>query len=491
MKNVRLQQVADEIETLSNKYAFLPGRFYFYLASARKGLRQRDRAIKSLQSFLKIYPEHARVQVAKFKIGRNYWNLGQRKKALEYFSKVLAMNPSSEWAIKALFFSGKIHEERKDYNLAVEIYTAVRDRYGDDEHAQWAAWRIGWVYYLLEKYKTSFEKFQDAARRFPTGFFIESNLYWGGRATEKADIEVLPKDIFANVYEKYPYTYYGIRARQKLVSMNVLKTEPIKGNRAAKEKMETRTNAPPSLNRELTPREKFFHTRAVELSKMGFYENARLQTSRLGETIQKNLTGVLWLSDLFNQARGYADTLRILHLYKDFKTKEGERKLSERFWKNFFPMAYAETIREFAKTYNVDPFFVKSLIRQESLFDSQSLSRAGARGLMQIMPNTGKQLYRHENNGIPFETDSLFDPNLNIRLGIKYLSQLNKRFGKNGTHILISYNAGPHILKKWLKRFQDMNDPDVFIESIPYPETRRYVKHVMRNYGIYKALYDQ
>ena len=110
---------------------------------------------------------------------------------------------------------------------------------------------------------------------------------------------------------------------------------------------------------------------------------------------------------------------------------------------------------------------------------------------MQIMPNTGKQLYRHENNGKPFETDSLFDPDLNIRLGIKYLSQLNKRFGKNGTHILISYNAGPHILKKWLKRFQDMNDPDVFIESIPYPETRRYVKHVMRNYGIYKALYDQ
>jgi soluble lytic murein transglycosylase-like protein len=109
---------------------------------------------------------------------------------------------------------------------------------------------------------------------------------------------------------------------------------------------------------------------------------------------------------------------------------------------------------------------------------------------MQIMPATGKKLYQKTKFKKPFETDALFDPDLNIRLGVKYVSQLNKRFNRNGMHILISYNAGPHVLKKWLKRFGHFSDQDVFIESIPYPETRRYVKHVLRNLGIYKALYS-
>jgi len=124
------------------------------------------------------------------------------------------------------------------------------------------------------------------------------------------------------------------------------------------------------------------------------------------------------------------------------------------------------------------------------MFDSKALSPAGARGLMQIMPSTGKKLYSKTKLKKPFEADILFEPDLNIQLGIKYVSQLNKRFGGDGTHILISYNAGPHVLKKWLKRFSHLNDLDVFIESIPYPETRRYVKHVLRNRSIYKALYS-
>jgi soluble lytic murein transglycosylase len=197
----------------------------------------------------------------------------------------------------------------------------------------------------------------------------------------------------------------------------------------------------------------------------------------------------LWLSQLYHQAQGYAESLRLLHLYKDFTTKQKEKDLSAKFWKLFFPLAYKEAILAYAKLREVDPFFVNGIIRQESLFDSQALSPAGARGLMQIMPATGKKLYPNTILKKPFETEALFDPDMNIRLGVKYVSQLNKRFGRNGTHILISYNAGPHVLKKWLKRFGHFSDQDVFIESIPYPETRRYVKHVLRNLGIYKALY--
>jgi soluble lytic murein transglycosylase len=91
----------------------------------------------------------------------------------------------------------------------------------------------------------------------------------------------------------------------------------------------------------------------------------------------------------------------------------------------------------------------------------------------------------------PFKTDILFDPRTNIQLGIQYIHQLKNRFKKNKIHVLISYNAGPHNLKKWLTRFKHIDDPDVFIESIPYPETRKYVKKVLRNHGIYKTLYTE
>ena len=179
-----------------------------------------------------------------------------------------------------------------------------------------------------------------------------------------------------------------------------------------------------------------------------------------------------------------------MHLYKDLTTKPYEKDLSANFWKHFFPLAYENAILVYANQRKVDPFFVNGIIRQESLFDSRALSPAGARGLMQIMPATGKRLYPKTKLKIPFSTNVLFDPDMNIRLGIKYVSQLNKRFGNNSMHTLISYNAGPHVLKKWLKRFGHLNDQDVFIESIPYPETRRYVKHVLRNQGIYKSLYS-
>ena len=156
----------------------------------------------------------------------------------------------------------------------------------------------------------------------------------------------------------------------------------------------------------------------------------------------------------------------------------------------YFPLAYEEAIRAQSEKYGIDSYFINSIIRQESLFDRLSLSSAGARGLMQIMPGTGKRLHETEETR-PFEVDSLFQANFNIGLGAKYLNQLKKHYQGNWVHILICYNAGPGVLEKWRKRFNDITDPDTFIESIPYPETRKYVKLVLRNYGIYQILYPR
>ena len=482
-ENVRYQEIIQEIEDIQKVNKLVPGRFYFYLARAQGGLRDRKKANKALKQFLKLYPHHAKVQNAKFDIGRNLWNLGKPMEGAKYFQQVTQEAPSSELAVKALFFLGKIYEERKNFSEAFKNYKTALEKYPDEYYAQWAGWRLGWIHYLDKKFEKSFNQFQELAHQFPDGSFIEYNLYWSAKAAEKSNKKEVARDLYTKVAKLYPYTFHGIRSIDKLVDLGI-KPETLTPTEVSSKK-ETASQFP------LSSQEKFHYARAYELTQLGLTQDARNEIGELQKTVQKNLTGVLWLSQLYNQAQGYAESLRLLHLYKDFTTKPKEKNLSPKFWKHFFPLAYEEAVSSNSQSRKVDPFFVNGIIRQESLFDSQALSPAGARGLMQIMPATGKKLYPKSKLKKPFENDALFDPDLNIRLGVKYVSQLNKRFDNNGMHILISYNAGPHVLKKWLKRFKHLRDQDVFIESIPYPETRRYVKHVLRNLGIYKALYSR
>lgn len=486
LENVRYKEIIQEIQEIQKGNNLVPGRFYFFLAQAHRGLRGRKSANKALKQFLKLYPHHAKVQNATLNIGRNLWNLGQPMAGVKYFLKATQEAPSSELAVKAQFFLGKIYEERKNFPEALKNYKTALEKNPDQYFAQWAGWRLGWIHYLDGKFDNAFNRFQEAAKRFPDSSFIEYNLYWSAKSAEKLDKKDVARDLYTKVIQQYPYTFHGIRAKDRLQALGV-NLGPLMQNKNPASSAE---ESSPEFKRPLNAREKFHYIRANELAKLGLKQEARNEIGELQKTIRKNLAGVLWLSNLYHQVEGYAESLRLLHLYKDFTTKPKERNLSEKFWKRFFPLAYKEAILANAKYRKVDPFFVNGIIRQESLFDSQALSPAGARGLMQIMPATGEKLYPKTKLKKPFETDALFDPDLNIRLGVKYVSQLNKRFGENGMHILISYNAGPHVLKKWLKRFGHLQDQDVFIESIPYPETRRYVKHVLRNLGIYKALYS-
>ena len=142
----------------------------------------------------------------------------------------------------------------------------------------------------------------------------------------------------------------------------------------------------------------------------------------------------------------------------------------------------------------VDPYLVLSVIRQESTFNEGATSRAGALGLMQIMPQTGKTLAN--NLGIRrFNHSSLYDPDVSIRLGSYFLGDQVRQFTNGATADmgfelgLAAYNAGPHNARQWLERFPH-DDADAFIERIPFKETRLYVKLVLKNYAIYKALSD-
>ncbi|MDQ6953993.1 MAG: lytic transglycosylase domain-containing protein [Mariprofundaceae bacterium] len=124
-----------------------------------------------------------------------------------------------------------------------------------------------------------------------------------------------------------------------------------------------------------------------------------------------------------------------------------------------------------------------SIMRQESAFNARTLSRSGARGLMQLMPKTARYVSKKHKLG-HISNEGLFLPAANIRLGTWYLSDLLKRFG-NQQLAIVAYNAGPTRVKRWLKRTSFDKQPELWVELIPFKETRRYVQQVTAFTAVY------
>ena len=126
-------------------------------------------------------------------------------------------------------------------------------------------------------------------------------------------------------------------------------------------------------------------------------------------------------------------------------------------------------------------------MRQESNFKTDAGSYAGARGLMQIMPATGSSIARQI--GLEdFEEGLLYDPEINIEMGIYYLDRQLENFQENPVYCLGAYNGGPGSMSGWISRFGNMGQ-DEFIEHITFLETKEYIKRVMGNYNFYRMLY--
>ncbi|MBY0415093.1 MAG: lytic transglycosylase domain-containing protein, partial [Bdellovibrionales bacterium] len=173
---------------------------------------------------------------------------------------------------------------------------------------------------------------------------------------------------------------------------------------------------------------------------------------------------------------------KFINSFKVFQESLGENSLSlnYRLIKYIFPLSYLSMIEK--NSSNLDPLIVISLIRQESAFNPEATSRVGAKGLMQLMPATAKRFNRK------VKVSHLNNPQVNVTLGAKYLKQLFTRFDGNLIYTLASYNAGENRIDRWKKEIFRNDDPLATIESIPFEETRNYVKLIYRNKFFYSLL---
>ncbi len=181
-------------------------------------------------------------------------------------------------------------------------------------------------------------------------------------------------------------------------------------------------------------------------------------------------------------SENFLPTFRYLYEVLDKKEIVFNRSLLE----ILYPDPYLKDLTALLKKENLDPLIVLSLIRQESVFNPNARSPVGARGLMQIMPSTAKRVKRGT------KEKQLANPKLNLEIGTKYFKGLMKRYDENLVYVLAAYNAGEGRVDRWRGTLFD-SDQSILknIESIPFLETRNYVKLIFRNIFFYKLLQEK
>ncbi|AEG60734.1 lytic transglycosylase domain-containing protein [Desulforamulus ruminis] len=155
----------------------------------------------------------------------------------------------------------------------------------------------------------------------------------------------------------------------------------------------------------------------------------------------------------------------------------------------FYPFPHQEIIYHYAGTHQLDPLLVVAMIKTESNFDPQATSPKGARGLMQIMPETGDWISR-QMTGEPLPPEQLFNAEKNVSLGTWYLSDLLKEYQGDTILSIAAYNAGRGNVQNWLKA-QHWTGERHTIDQIPFLETRQYIRRVLWNHKVYHYLYGE
>ena len=152
-----------------------------------------------------------------------------------------------------------------------------------------------------------------------------------------------------------------------------------------------------------------------------------------------------------------------------------------------YKLEYTEYVKKYANEYNVDEYLIYAIIKAESNFKQDAVSHRGAKGLMQLMYSTAEDISKRIN--IELNENNILDPDININLGTKYISMLIQKYN-NINLALAAYNAGSGNVDGWIEKGTLKSDGSD-IENVPFTETNNYVRKILRDYEIYKNIYEE
>lgn len=395
---------------------------------------------------------------AGYQRGRALLRAGLGAQGSRQLRDVVARYPSETAAADALYLLADVTADDKGDAASRAAFLEVARKFPSSAVAPRALYRAALAAQFAGDSRTAARELDAIASKYPESAERTGALYWAGRALASRDASAA-RERWHRVIALAPMSYYALLAAKRLRQPAWTPSGVV---------------ASPSL-----PLADAALQRARMLSALGMDLEARLELDALDDDARDAPALVRVAGALARH--GY--TARAVGLAKRALAKGAERDAT--LMSLLYPEPFGDALETESRARNLDPALVASLVRQESTFEPRARSGADARGLMQVLPSVGAAVAM----GLRFpvwDTALLYQPDVNLQLGTAHLAGLMKEYGGRLDYALAAYNAGGSRVRRW-RRLPGTTDPEVFVERIPFEETREYVQVVMRGQAVYAA----
>lgn len=408
-------------------------------------------------------------------------------------ARLRAAYPKSDWTARVLADLIEYFDSRNRESEMVAMQRVLVANHPRGEKTAQASYELAWLAYRARDYRSASEQFLEhlATFRTPQTKWVGEAAFWGGRSWQALGNTARAMAFYQIAAERYPYGYHGHIAKVRLAELQsrypgVKPEAGAPGSKLALARENALAVQPvtETADDSVQPRLR----RADDLTAANVWDLATAELSEAQRVFPSSPLVALRFAMMF-RARGdnYQATLVLRKGYPDVYSYRDDQ-MPRDAWEIMFPLVHWDTIQAQAKANGLDPFVVAGLIRQESVFNPKALSRANARGLMQLLPSTGRLVAKSQGLGAIGAAD-LYNPVLNITLGTSYLSQQLQRFGRVEL-AAAAYNAGPGRVVQW-QAARPVEPIEEWVENIPISETRGYVQGVLRYAANYRRFYGR
>jgi soluble lytic murein transglycosylase len=391
--------------------------------------------------------------------------------------------PTSPWLEDALLSAANLHLVHHEYDQALDAYREAQQRFPNGPRASYLHWKAAWLTLRQGRNEEAKKQFEEQIAVYPNGGETPAALYWRGRLAEEDKQFAMARAFYTKLSERYRNFYYAELARGRMkdlpASAAPLTEYPI-------------LDRVPPLQSDVKIKESDPPTDELHAQKAELLGNGGLVDFAVRELQAVSVAeGGSWVPS--EEARLYVETGhydRAIEVMKRCAPSYFALDIPDMpraYWEALFPKAYWNDLKRYAAANGLDPYLVASLIRQESEFNPNAVSRANAVGLMQLLPKTGRNVAKQVKLR-RFNYSQLYTPAVNLELGTRYFRGMVDKFGGSFEYALAAYNAGSDRVEEWLNDGK-YRDPQEFVESIPFTETREYVQAILRNASVYKQLY--
>jgi soluble lytic murein transglycosylase len=392
--------------------------------------------------------------------------------------------PTSPWLEQALLSAANLHLVHHEYDQALDAFREAQQRFPNGPRASYVHWKAAWLTLRQGRNEDAKKAFEEQIALYSSGAETPAALYWRARLAEEDNQPLMARAFYQKLSGRYRNFYYAELARQRLTHLPA-------GAADATTKYALLDRLPPLDNsgkvKDSEPPSDELHVQKAELLGNGGLVDFAVREMQAAAAADGGTWGPAETAQLYDETGHYDQAIEVMkHSAPNYFALDIP-DLPRKYWEALFPKAYWSDLKRSSAANGLDPYLVASLIRQESEFNPNAVSRANAVGLMQLLPKTGKAVARQVNLK-RYNASQLYTPAVNLQLGTRYFRGMVDKFGGSFEYALAAYNAGSDRVEDWLGQGK-YRDPQEFVESIPFTETREYVQAILRNASVYKQLY--